>query len=136
MNRPERIKQWPKERFAVRIMVLRHPCVNLLRKYPGHKWTQRFPLSLARHETLWILNVSDFLIILKWGTIKFRSKFPVSGVKGNLSYKITNTFITHLTEKAVNSIHLSVKRFVKRQEFCIFSPSWAELQTPVFIVTT
>ena len=32
------------------------------------------------------------------GTIKDKSPtFSVSGVKGNLSYKITNTFITHLT---------------------------------------
>ena len=31
-------------------------------------------------------------------TIKDKSPtFSVSGVKGNLSYKITNTFITHLT---------------------------------------
>ena len=54
------------------------------------------------------------------GTIKDKSPtFSVSGVKGNLSYKITNTFITHLTETTVNTI--SVKRFLKRQEFCIFS---------------
>ena len=53
------------------------------------------------------------------GIIKSGSKVPVSGVKGNLSYKITNTFITHLTETTVNTI--SVKRFLKRQEFCIFS---------------
>ena len=59
------------------------------------------------------------------GTIKFGSKVPVSGVKGNMSYKITNTFITHFTEKAVNTI--SVKRFVKRQEF-VFSPFEAGLR--------
>ena len=53
------------------------------------------------------------------GIIKSSSKVPVSGVKGNMSYKITNTFITHLTEKTVNTI--CVKRFLKRQEFCIFS---------------
>lgn len=53
------------------------------------------------------------------GIIKSSSKVPVSGVKGNMSYKITNTFITHLTETTVNTI--CVKRFLKRQEFCIFS---------------
>ena len=53
------------------------------------------------------------------GIIKSSSKVPVSGVKGNMSYKITNTFITHLTETTVNTI--CVKRFLKREEFCIFS---------------
>ena len=31
------------------------------------------------------------------------SKFPVSGVKGNMSYKITNSFIAHLTGNVVKS---------------------------------
>ena len=35
-----------------------------------------------------------------------------------MSYKITNTFITHLTEKAVNTI--SVKRFSVKAGICIF----------------
>ena len=38
------------------------------------------------------------------GIIKSGSKVPVSGVKGNMSYKVTNTFITHLTGVAVKLI--------------------------------